>query len=48
MVSIVDKNNKFSYEPITADDTSQQIKRLDINKAAQGSDIHTYKARKTF
>ena len=39
MVSTVDKNNKFSFEPITADDISQQIKRLDINKATQESDI---------
>ena len=35
MVSTVDKNNKFSFEPITADDISKQIKRLDINKATQ-------------
>ena len=41
MVSTVDKNNKFSFEPITADDNSQQIKRLDINKATQESDIPT-------
>ena len=41
MVSTVDKNNKFSFEPITADDISQQIKRLDINKPAQESDIPT-------
>ena len=41
MVSTVDKNNKFSFEPITADDISQQIKRLDINKATQESDIPT-------
>ena len=39
MVSTVDKNNKFSFEPITADDILQQIKRLDINKATQESDI---------
>ena len=39
MVSTADKNNKFSFEPITADDISQQIKRLDINKATQESDI---------
>ena len=31
MVSTVDKNNNFSFEPITGDDISQQIKRLDIN-----------------
>ena len=41
MVSTVDKNNKFSFDPITADDISQQMKRLDINKATQGSDIPT-------
>ena len=40
MVSTVDKNNKFSFKLITADDDiSQQIKRLDINKATQESDI---------
>ena len=39
MVSTVDKNNTFSFEPITVDDKSQQIKRLDINKATQESDI---------
>ena len=39
MVSTVDKNNNFSFEPITADDISQQIERLDINKATQESDI---------
>ena len=38
IVSTADKNNKFSFEPITADDMSQQIKRLDINKATQKSD----------
>ena len=41
MVSTVDKNNKFSFETITADDISQQIKCLDINKATQESDIPT-------
>ena len=41
MVSTVDKNNKFSFEPITADDISQQIKHLDINKTTQESDIPT-------
>ena len=41
MVSTVNKNNKFSFEPITADDISQQIKRLDINKATQRSGILT-------
>ena len=41
MVSNVDKNNTFSFEPITADDISQQIKRLDINKATQESYIPT-------
>ena len=41
MVYTVDKNNKFSFEFITADDISQQIKRLDINKATQESDIPT-------
>ena len=41
MVSTVDKNNKFSFEPITADDIPQQIKCLDISKATQESDIPT-------
>ena len=41
MVSAVDKNNKFSFEPITVDDISQQIKRLDVNKVTQESDIPT-------
>ena len=41
MVYTVDKNKKFSFEFITADDISQQIKRLDINKATQESDIPT-------
>ena len=41
MVSTVDKNNTFSFKSITADDISQQIKRLDINKATQESDIPT-------
>ena len=41
MVSTVDKNNKFSFEPITADNISQQIKRLNIGKATKGSDILT-------
>ena len=40
MVSTVVKN-KFSFEPIAADDISQQIKRLLINKATQESDIPT-------
>ena len=40
MVSGVDKNN-FTFEPVTAGDLSQQIKRLDINKATQESDIPT-------
>ena len=33
MVSTVDKNNRFFFETITADDISQKIKRVDINKA---------------
>ena len=41
MESTVGKNNKFCFEPITADDISQQIKRLDINKDTQESDIPT-------
>ena len=41
MVSTVDKNNKFSIDPITADDILQQIKRVDINTATQESDIPT-------
>ena len=41
MVSNVDKNNKFFFEFITEDDISQHIKRLDINKATQESDIPT-------
>ena len=39
VVSNIDKNNKFFFAPITADDIQQQIKRLDINKATQESDI---------
>ena len=41
MVSTVDINNTFSFEPITADELSRQIKHLDINKATQKSDIPT-------
>ena len=41
MVSTVDKNDKFSFEPVTADDISQQIKRVGINMATQESDIPT-------
>ena len=41
MVSTVDMINTFSFEPITADDILQQIKRLDISKAAQESDVPT-------
>ena len=40
-VSTVDENNKFSFERITANDISQQIKRLQINEAAIESDIPT-------
>ena len=36
MVSIVDVNNTFSFESISTDDISLQIKRLEIN-----SDIPT-------
>ena len=39
VVPTVDKNNKFSFGPITADDVSQQIKRLDINKTKKELDI---------
>ena len=38
MVSTVNKNNKFSFDPTTADDILQQIKRLDINKASKRFD----------
>ena len=41
MVPTVDKNNTFFFEPIIAEDISQQIKRLDINKATQEIDIPT-------
>ena len=41
MVSTVNKKIKFSFEPITADDIRQQIKRFDISKAIQASDIPT-------
>ena len=44
MVSTINKNNKFSFEPITADDISQQIERLDINK--KESDIPTKLAKR--
>ena len=40
MVSTAGKNNS-SFKPITADDISQQTKRLDINKAIKESDIPT-------
>ena len=40
MISTVDKN-EFSFEPIIADDISQQMKRLNINKATQERDIAT-------
>ena len=45
MVSTVDKNNNFSFEPITADDISQQIKHLDINKATHERDMATKLAK---
>ena len=41
MLSTVDMINTFSFEPITADDILQQIKCLDISKAAQESDVPT-------
>ena len=41
MISNVDKNNKFSFEPITADDISQETKHVDINKATQEDYIPT-------
>ena len=41
MVSTANKNNKFSFEPNTADDISQQRKCLDINKVTRESDIPT-------
>ena len=41
MVSTVNKNYNFPFEPITGDNVSQQIKWLDINKATQESDIPT-------
>ena len=41
IVSTVDKTNTFSFEPITADDISQQIKCLNINKTTQENDITT-------
>ena len=41
MVSIVDVNNTFSFESISTDDISLQIKRSEINKATQESDIPT-------
>ena len=41
MLSTVHKNNTFRWQPITADDISQQIKRLDINKSTQESDMPT-------
>ena len=39
MVSTVDKNNMFSFKPVTADVMSPQIRRLDINKAKLENDI---------
>ena len=41
MVFTVDRNNTFSLELITANDVSQQIICLDINKTTQESDIPT-------
>ena len=41
MVSTADENNEFSFKHITANDISQQIKRLHINKATQESDMPT-------
>ena len=41
MVSTANKNNKFSFEPNTADDISQQRKCLDINEVTRESDIPT-------
>ena len=38
---IFDINSKFSFEPITADDISQQIKHLDMIKATKECDIPT-------
>ena len=40
-VSTVDESNTFFFERITANDISQQIKRLEINEAAIESDIPT-------
>ena len=40
-ISTVGKNNTFFFEHITADDISQQIKRLDINNVTQESDTPT-------
>ena len=39
MGSTVNINNTFSYEHITVDDRTQKIKRPDINKPTQESDI---------
>ena len=39
MVPTVDKNNVLPFKSIASDNIPQQIKRLDINKATQESDI---------
>ena len=39
--SITIMKNTFFFKPVTADDISEQIKCLDINKATQERDIPT-------
>ena len=41
MVSSVENEDSFSFTCVTADDISKEIKRLDIKKATQESDIPT-------
>ena len=41
MVSSVKNKASFSFTCVTVDDTSKEIKRLDIKKATQESDIPT-------
>ena len=47
MVSSVENEASFSFTCVTVDDISKEIKRLDIKKATQESDIPT-KVKKQF
>ena len=41
MVSIVENEASFYFTCVTVDDISKEIKRLDIKKATQESDVPT-------